>query len=849
MKSLLIVFGIFLLLIPASHGQNLLLQKQFSPEKIPAGTKLSFFVQGNEQQIKQYLQQNKGTYKYAFRGYHHIAIPAEKVKDLSQQDFISYIDYHHQVPVALNDSMRVKARVNQVHQGLAPLPQGYTGKNILIGLIDDGIDFNHPDFKDSSGNTRVMAIWDQTQTFDSTRTPAYGYGQVWDSTDINNGSCTSTETSGHGTTVSGTAAGNGFSTGTHQGVAPDALIVMVKSNFSMPNWSATVADAADFIYHLADSLGLPCSINASVGDYYGTHDGTDLPSQYIDSLIKAKRGRLFSAALGNSGTFSPYHLRTDVVATDTSFTWFKYNAPGGGDAFPYGVVFFEAFADTADMQNVWFSVGADQVSPTYKHRGQSVYRNAFDFINTTVTDTIWSTTGNELGIVDYYAEVLPGGILSLQVHMQEPDSNAYYFRFSTTGSGAYDVWSDEWMGISKIINTVPDSSTFPDIVHYVSPDSAKTMVNGPQCLESVMTVANYNNIQDYIGYDGNPVSLGEVEGDICSTSSRGPTRDNRQKPDVAATGNVTFSPGPLPILSALITVAPSKLLPDGMHMRNGGTSMASPVLAGIGALMLERCPQTNWLEFKTHVNTSAYTDTHTGVVPNISFGFGKVNAYDALVQTVYTPVLTGDTAICAGDIAELLAPGDFQEFVWSNGDSTYATSLDTNGQLWFTGIDAAGCITDTATISVNVHPIPVVTFTSSGGTLTAHSPGTVVYQWYENGTPLAGENDSTYTPTGINSYYVTASDNLGCTGYSDTLNLAGVDENENPVMGIYPNPFNEILNIVTTETIRIEIRNSLGELMTMTSEHTIATRSWSRGIYLVRIVHQKGESVFKLVKQ
>ena len=904
------------------NSQNIVFNKQLQPQKITSTTPTCFYVRANKTELISYLHRIKGTYKYSIKNYHAITIPANKIYELSQQPFIKYIDYHLQKPTALNDSMRVKARVNQVHLGNAPLPQGYTGKGVIIGFIDDGIDYNHPDFQDTAGNTRVLAIWDQTKPFDTTLTPsAYGYGQLWDSAAINAGTCTSTDASaGHGTTVAGTACGNGFSTGTHAGAAPDSWVVMVKTNASATNWLGTVADAVDFMYKLADSLGMPCVINASVGDYYGSHDGRDVASQYIDSLIQAKRGRIMVAALGNSGALPPYHLQTNVDS-DTSFTWFKYNAPGGGDAFPYGVVYLDAWADTADMKNVQFSMGMDQKVPVFKHRGQGPFRNAFDFLGTTVTDTIFSPIGNILGIVDYYSEI-QGDILLLQVHMQSPDSNAYNFRFSSTGSGKFDVWDGEWLGLCDMLNAVPADTIFPDIVNYVSPDSAKTMVSAFQCLESVIAVANYNNIQNYIGYDLNPVAAGGTEGAIATTSSRGPTRDDRLKPDIAATGNLTFSPGPLATLATLISVAPYKLLPDGMHMRNGGTSMASPVVAGIGGLILERCPQTNWLEFKTLINTSAYTDSFTGSVWNMSFGFGKVSAFDAIIKTVYNPVLNGDTSICLGntaqlfapagmqtyswstgdttmnstsdtaglfwftgidaagcktdtsfinvnvnllpgvalsgdtgicqgDVAQLLAPAGMQSYTWSTGDTTYFSASDSSGLFWFTGVDSSGCITDTSYISVNVNALPIVSIILDTNLFTATAPTALFYQWYFNGSPISGATFDTLTATTWGDYYVVVADANGCTNSSVTMpyTTAGIQEINGGQWEIFPNPFTNSISIILHNEGQIEIRNNIGELVyTTKSSMVISTSTWPTGIYHVIIRNENGNKLFKMIK-
>ena len=104
-----------------------------------------------------------------------------------------------------------------------------------------------------------------------------------DSAAINNGTCTSTEEStAHGSTVAGMGAGNGNANGSNTGVAPDANIIIVETNFNLNNWTLTIADACDYIFKVADTLGLPAVVNLSLGSYLGSHDGTDPAGEYID---------------------------------------------------------------------------------------------------------------------------------------------------------------------------------------------------------------------------------------------------------------------------------------------------------------------------------------------------------------------------------------------------------------------------------------------------------------------------------------------------------------------------------------------------------------------------------------
>ena len=114
------------------------------------------------------------------------------------------------------------------------------GKGVLIGIVDSGIDYENPDFRNADGTTRIAALWDQTV---ETGLPLAGYnvGTEFTSQQINAALQTagheerfrlvpSRDISGHGTAVAGIAAGNGRGSqgGRYRGVAPEAELLIVK---------------------------------------------------------------------------------------------------------------------------------------------------------------------------------------------------------------------------------------------------------------------------------------------------------------------------------------------------------------------------------------------------------------------------------------------------------------------------------------------------------------------------------------------------------------------------------------------------------------------------------------------
>ncbi len=176
--------------IQFSQNRNIDLQYlEQHPEK--QNEDLHIILHGEANKIIELINQQGGKVKYQTPSGVSALIKAKDIAVYSSSKFIDRIEFSlGQGKVLTNNSIN-RSRVNFVRQALPPLNQSYTGKGVIVGIIDTGIDFTHPDFQDTLGNTRILAIWDQRLGFDSTLTPSkYGYGQAWDSAAINNGTCT-----------------------------------------------------------------------------------------------------------------------------------------------------------------------------------------------------------------------------------------------------------------------------------------------------------------------------------------------------------------------------------------------------------------------------------------------------------------------------------------------------------------------------------------------------------------------------------------------------------------------------------------------------------------------------------
>jgi len=575
---------------------------------------ITLLVQGSVPEIQRSVQKLHGSFKYAAGDIASVVIKAKNIQSLSKESFVKRIEAAnpYSKKQLMNDTMVAHNRVIPIHAGTPPLTQAYKGDGVVVGIIDTGIDHVHPDFKNSSGKSRIKFLWDQVLP-DSVPPLPFNYGQEWTNTDIDNGKAnrhitTAQLSYGHGTHVASVAVGNGLAMNKYAGVAPNADIIFVALDLNNLNG---IIDATQYIYAKAALLGKPCVINVSVGDYYGSHDGKNLEAQAIKTIIKAQPGRSYVTAVGNAGNYA-FHVGYNVTS-DTNFTWFS------------GSAYIAMYSDTANFKNVKFAIGADKVTPYYSFRGNIPFSKIATHLGVIGHDTIYNAGKRICTILSYGDSYM--GVNSMEYEIT-PDTSSYYWRLMTTGSGKFDAWT-----FDVETATMADSTVYPPLKKYKQPDLNSNMVSSFQCLDEVITVGNYNNRNHYIDYD--TISRWDninLPGVLISSSSHGPTRDGRIKPDICSPGNWTLGAMVTSLKNYNISVGNKYMMaPGGYHILDGGTSNSSPGVAGIAALYLQMDPTAGWQAVKNAIINCARLDVFTGTnLPNNYWGHGKADAFASL---------------------------------------------------------------------------------------------------------------------------------------------------------------------------------------------------------------------------
>jgi subtilisin family serine protease len=465
--------------------------------------------------------------------------------------------------------------------------------------------------------SRIIAAWDQFKT--SGPSPnGFNYGTEYTSPQSLLAAESDTSNiynySSHGTHVAGIAAGSGAGLA-YRGVAFESKLLFVTFTFNV----TSVLDAWEWMYQKALADGKRLVINMSWGIYhFGTLDGTSLLSQAITAYTDL--GVIFVNSGGNNGNVN-FHLKktfsNDVLKSKIDF--YDYNANANmwgqsihswgevGNNFSNGIIVTNSaglvlvespyyatnntpsYIDTfivAGLDTVWYNISADAIHPL-NNKPQMRLRVK----NTNTSLKILLKSAADTGIVHYW-----------NLTELTNDVGNWGMPFSTSGSGT----------------------------------SAGNNLNGisePACSDDVITVAAYAS--QYSASNGTLVG-----GGIASFSSIGPRYDGAMKPDISAPG--------VAVISSISSYTDAAFTSSGSVDFNGrtyhfakfsGTSMSSPMVAGVAALILDANPYLSARQVKEIIMETARQDNITGIIPvegSTRWGAGRVNAYAAVKLALQT---------------------------------------------------------------------------------------------------------------------------------------------------------------------------------------------------------------------
>ncbi|MFH1007744.1 MAG: S8 family serine peptidase [Candidatus Latescibacterota bacterium] len=475
----------------------------------------------------------------------------------------------------------------------------YDGTDVIVGIVDSGIDWDHGDFVKPGPlqTSRILSIWDQTLTPDGNEANPSGYTYGVEYTQAHlNGELVGNPTvsvrhqpsASHGTHVAGIAAGDGSATGdgkasgTFAGMAPGADLIIVGTTF----FRSTIVDGVNYIMTEAQNLGRPAVVNLSIGGLYGPHDGTDSYETALSSACGT--GKMVVIAAGNSNNSNKHAEAT--YTEDAVITTFSVGT---------GITILGI--------DLWHT-GGDGYTCTISAPGGGSVSTGFEseIEDSAGDDTVYIYNANgdpSNSDEEVYIEISAGNSGALATGTW---SFALSSRSPSSGDGHFDAWL-----------FYPSAGPY-----FTSNVSNGKLVTEPGNAVDALCVASYN-------------TKSSAQGDLSYFSSNGPTRDGRQKPEIAAPGGGIYS--------AIPTSGDPE---DGQHGSLSGTSMAAPHVVGAVALLLDKYPTSSLSQIRDWVISTARTDYYASGLPDYAWGHGKLDT-PLLVDTALPVVLAAFSAEAA----------------------------------------------------------------------------------------------------------------------------------------------------------------------------------------------------------
>lgn len=530
----------------------------------------------------------------------------------------------------LNDRVGLFVRSTQARNQM-----GADGTGTLIGFADTGLDVTHPDMLNPDGTTRVAWMLDLSAAPGGVHKDLedkYGTkdsngnvvaGRVFSAADIDillgrlgSGACVEvggticapTDNVGHGTHVTGIAAARGANSA-YGGVAPGAQLIEVRVSSTDAIEEAALVTAVQFMFDRADFMKKPLVVNLSLGSDFGPHDGTFLWEQTVASYVGPDHpGRAIVAAAGNSGSIVEMPIHQSVYVSDGTPMLVPIRTEG---------------ANSGQVQ-VWITMRPDAqiavgldgpdgswISPV--GRGNQNAKNTSDYNAGIIYGSNFSGStipaGNN-GAVVVWSGKWPAG--DYKIHLEGKGIAELYME--GLGDAAIDGNTPAFFLNAVREGTINLPATNPSIIgvgctvnrpHWTAISGAEVSLRAP-----VLDHEGGLPIRHAITPQSPPAASQStirdlLEGEVCWFSSSGPTAIGVPKPEIAAPGAVVISamsrdakPGVAGSVFTTSACPPAKdgsedkrcLQIDDNHGIAEGTSMSSPVVAGVVSLLFQQDP-------------------------------------------------------------------------------------------------------------------------------------------------------------------------------------------------------------------------------------------------------------------
>lgn len=557
--------------IPSDIAVNVFLELREGIEEIPPKlekmlqTKGKTAASGNAPQRKQNLVM--------------ATVPLNRLEEILEDDDVVMIEAGEQLTFSPPVTSTTKAKAPlKTERRFGSATHHKHGANVLIGIVDvQGFDFSHPDFLDENGETRFLEIWDQGLEGGPAPQP-FGFGTVLTRERLNRAIASVDEfrlpahllerqsqmaTGSHGTHVASIAAGN-------RGVCQKAKIAAVTISLPAADGdrrksfydSTRLAQAIEYLFQVGQRENLPVSINVSLGTNGHAHDASSAVSRWVDWGL-ASPGRSVCVAAGNAGQEAP-ERRGDI-----GFVMGRIHTSGeltgaGLTRNIEWIVIGDGIADLSENElELWYSP-QDRFAVQLKPPGSSKWIGPVEpgeFIeNQELASGTFVSIYNEL----YYPA---NGDNYIAIYLSPTFSREAVIGIAggtwtvrligrEVRDGRYDGWIERDDPRRQGPLGASQAWSFPSFFAESS-NVDKSSVSSFACGHRIISVANLDAREERINI----------------TSSQGPTRDGRRKPDIAAPGTD-------------IVAANGFARQDEPWTGKTGTSMASPFVAGLVGLML-----------------------------------------------------------------------------------------------------------------------------------------------------------------------------------------------------------------------------------------------------------------------